>query len=64
MKSLDTALRDSIAMEDCKTWRELEYVCRNIEARHVVEGISDMDRSAYEAVKEQHKRRVLKAVLV
>lgn len=63
-KSLELAIRDSIAMEDAKTFNELSYICRNIEARHAVEGISDSDLAAYENVKAQHVRRVTNAVPV
>lgn len=55
---LEAALRDSIAMENCKTFRDLQYVCIGIEARHAVEGISEADLAAYEAVKAQHVKRV------
>lgn len=61
---LELAIRDSVQMEAAKTWRELEYICRNIEARHLVEGIDPTDLEAYEHVKEQHTQRVLRAVLV
>lgn len=57
---VDLLLRDSLAMENCKTWAELEYVTRNIEARHAVEGISALDAEAYENVKAQHVRRVVR----
>jgi hypothetical protein len=60
--ALDTALRDSLAMETARTFMELSYICRNIEARHKVEGITPMDLAAYEAVKAQHVRRVVMAV--
>lgn len=59
---LGTALRDSIALENCKTWDELTYCTRNIEARHAVEGISPEDRAAYENVKAQHVRRVVRVI--
>lgn len=64
MNDLETMLRDSIQMENCKTYRELEYVCRNIEARHRVEGIGEHDRRTYEAEKDKHTTRVLRAVAV
>ncbi len=60
---LELAIRDSVQMESAKTFNELAYICRNIEARHIVEGISDADRAAYENVKAQHVMRVTKAVL-
>jgi len=63
-EELELAIRDSVQMESAKTWRDLEYICRNIEARHRVEGISEADLAAYANVKEQHKQRVLRAVLV
>lgn len=60
---LDLAIRDSIQMEGAKTFSELRYVVRNIEARHAVEGISEADRIAFENVKRDHVRRVTRAVL-
>lgn len=59
---LDMAIRDSIQMEGAKTFRELDYACRNIEARHRVEGISEADEIAYENVKRRHLERVLRGV--
>lgn len=56
---LALAIRDSVAMENCKSYDDLAYCCRNLEARHAVEGISDIDRAAYENVKRQHTLRVL-----
>jgi len=61
---LDTLLRDSIALENAKSWRELEYVCRNIEARHKVEGISPVEKAAYENVKREHLLRVAVRIAV
>jgi hypothetical protein len=60
---LALAIRDSVAMENCKTYSELEYVCRNLEARHKVEGISPMDLAAYENVKRQHILRVCRGMV-
>jgi hypothetical protein len=57
------ASRDSLEMEKARTWAELEIACRNIEARHVVEGINDIDRQAYELVRERHKQRVSRAMV-
>lgn len=57
------ASRDSLKMEGARTWRDLETVCREIEARHAVEGISEIDRKAYELVREQHKQRVSSAMV-
>lgn len=62
-EELELAIRDSVAMENCKTYSELEYVCRNLEARHVVEGISPMDLAAYENVKRQHTLRVCRGLV-
>ena len=61
---LDTLLRDSIQLENAKTYRELDYAVRNIEARHKVEGIDPMEQAAWENVKRQHVERVLGSVLV
>ncbi len=55
---LDLAIRDSIAMEAASTWRDLDYVCRGIEARHAVEGVSKQAREIYEAEKAKHAKRV------
>jgi hypothetical protein len=60
---LDLAIRDSIAMEACKTWRDLEYVTRGIEARHAVEGVSKEALDLYEAEKARHARRVAPAMV-
>lgn len=56
-------LRDSLAMENARTWDELQRACINIEARHAVEGVSDVDRAAYEAVKSQHAQRVIRVLV-
>jgi len=56
----ELALRDSLHMENCKTANELHYAIRNIEARHVVEGITPMNLAAWENVKRQHIERVYK----
>ena len=61
-EELNLAIRDSIQMEGAKTFRELEYVCRNIEARHRVEGISEPERVVYEAEKRRNVLRVMRAV--
>lgn len=55
---LELAMRDSFALENCKTVRELQYTIRNIEARHAVEGIHPHDAAAYRNVKRQHMIRV------
>jgi hypothetical protein len=55
---LDLAIQDSIALEDAKTERELHYVCRNIESRHAVEGITPMALELYEAEKRRHIARI------
>jgi hypothetical protein len=60
---LELAIRDSVQMEGAKSYRELEYVCRNIEARHRVEGISDADLAAYENVKAEHIKRVVRGMV-
>ena len=57
------ASRDSLAMENARTWEALEAVCRSIEARHAVEGISAIDLAAYEAVKAQHAKRVARVMV-
>lgn len=63
MTATELLLRDSIAMENCKTYRELEYVCLGIEARHRVEGVSDADLAAYENVKREHILRVTRGLV-
>lgn len=60
--ALELALRDSIALEICKTERELHYAIRNIEARHAIEGIASSDLAAWENVKRQHIERVYRLV--
>lgn len=60
---LELALRDSVEMESAKTWRELDYICRNIEARHRVEGITAADLASYENVKKRHVERVVMGVV-
>ncbi len=55
---LDLAVRDSIALENCKTERELNYVVRNIESRHRVEGISPMALELWEQEKARHAARI------
>lgn len=61
---LELAIRDSIQLEGCKTFRDLEYACKNIEARHLVEGINADDKEAYENVKLRHYERVSRMILV
>jgi hypothetical protein len=61
-KSIELALRDSIALENCKTEAELHYVVRNIEARHAVEGIDRHDLAAWENVKREHVKRIYRMV--
>lgn len=56
-------LHDSIAMENAKTWDELNAICMGIEAKHRVEGIAEVDRKAYEMVKQEHARRVARAMV-
>ena len=60
---LELAIRDSIAMEACKTWRDLEYVTRGIEARHAVEGVSKDALALYEDEKAKHAERVARAMV-
>lgn len=55
---LNLAIRDSVAMENAKTFSELDYACRNIEARHRVEGISAEDEAWYDTLKRKHLERV------
>lgn len=55
---LELAIRDSIALENCRTYRDWVYATRNIEARHAVEGIHPYDLAAYRNVKRQHLVRV------
>ncbi len=55
---IDVALQDSIALETAKTERELHYVCRNIEARHAIEGISPMALELYQDEKRRHIARI------
>lgn len=57
----DRLATDIIKMEGTKTYLELEIMCRNIEAQHHVEGISDTDRRAYELVKAAHVKRVARS---
>ena len=62
LSDTDTLLRDSLALENCKTEREFSYTVRNIEARHAVEGITALDASAWEHVKAQHARRIARVM--
>lgn len=62
MTSTELLLRDSLQIETAKTARELEYVVRNIEARHAVEGISPVDLAAWENLKRQHVERVYRVI--
>jgi hypothetical protein len=62
MNHTELLLRDSLQIETAKTVRELDYIVRNIEARHAVEGISDIDRAAWENLKRQHIARVYRVV--
>lgn len=59
---VEMALRDSIALENCKTERELHYAIRNIEARHTVEGIGPDELEAWEAEKRRHIARIYRTV--
>lgn len=61
---LELAIRDSIQLEAAKTLRELDYICRNIEARHKVEGITPADLAAYENCKRQHYERCARTMVV
>ena len=59
---LETALRDSVTLDGCRTPADLQYAIRNIEARHAVEGITEADEAAWEDVKRQHIERVFRVV--
>jgi hypothetical protein len=61
---LELAIRDSVQMEAAKTFSDLTYICRNIESRHRVEGITPSDLAAYENVKAQHVKRVTRGMRV
>jgi len=62
LSDTETRLRDSVALEGCKTEREFAYVTRNIEARHAVEGISEGDRIAYEFEKARAADRIARVL--
>lgn len=62
MNHTELLLRDSLQIETAKTVRELDYIIRNIEARHAVEGISSIDKAAWENLKRQHIERVYRVV--
>ncbi len=62
MNDTDTLLRDSLALEACKTEREFAYVTRNIEARHAVEGISERDRAHWEQAKAVNAARIARVL--
>jgi hypothetical protein len=62
MNELELSLRDSVALENCKTERELRYALLCIEARHTQEGISPMALEAYEAEKRRHIARIYRTV--
>lgn len=62
MTATELLLRDSLQIETAKTARELEYVVRNIEARHAVEGIEAIDQAAWENLKRQHVERIYRVV--
>jgi hypothetical protein len=62
MTSTELLLRDSLQIETAKTARELEYIVRNIEARHAVEGIAPVDLAAWENLKRQHVERVYRVI--
>lgn len=62
MTATELLLRDSLQIETAKTVRELEYVIRNIEARHAVEGIAPVDLAAWENVKRQHIERIYRLI--
>lgn len=62
MTATELLLRDSLQIETAKTARELEYVVRNIEARHRVEGIDPADLAAWENLKRQHVERVYRVI--
>jgi hypothetical protein len=59
---IDLALQDSIALERASTERELHYVCRTIESRHKVEGISPMALELWETEKTKAIHRVYSVV--
>jgi hypothetical protein len=61
--TLDNQIFDSLSLERAKTWRELDYVKRNVEARMHVEGASREDWAAWEAELAKHAKRVAPAVL-
>lgn len=62
MNRTELLLRDSLQIETAKTVRELDYIVRNIEARHAVEGISPVDLAAWENLKRQHIERIYRVV--
>ena len=62
MTQTELLLRDSLQIETAKTVRELEYIVRNIEARHALEGISAMDKAAWDNVKRQHIERIYRVI--
>ena len=62
MEPLEYALRDSIALENCKTERELRYVIAGIEARHAVEGISAKALELWEQEKRRHIARIYRTI--
>lgn len=62
MNHTELLLRDSLQIETAKTVRELDYIVRNIEARHAVEGISPVDKAAWDNLKRQHIERIYRVV--
>jgi hypothetical protein len=58
MEKLDHSLRDSIALENCKTEREWRYVTANIEARMKAEGADNLDMALYDNLKAHHLSRI------
>ena len=62
LSDTDTLLRDSLALEACKSEREFSYVTRNIEARHAVEGISERERLDWERTKAVNAARIARVL--
>lgn len=54
----DQLARDVLRMTECKTWQELESVCRDLDARYDVEGADDDLRRTYELLRTVHAKRV------
>lgn len=58
----DPDLRDSLALESARTPEQFSRIVADIEARHAVEGISNIDHEAWEAVKRRHAERIAAVV--